>query len=73
MLIENVLRLSTMWQITFKTAWFPFQNYLQTMQTKLSPSLRHMSPVPTEPHMEPESTNTTLTQIPEVWMDNTRF
>lgn len=43
------------------------QNYFQTIQSKLSPSLRNMTPVPTEPHhTEPESTNTTLTQIPEV-------
>ncbi|XP_052810850.1 transmembrane protein 198-like [Mya arenaria] len=43
------------------------QNYIQTMQTKLSPSLHRMTPVPTEPGLgEPESTNTTLTQIPEV-------
>ncbi|KAL4222568.1 hypothetical protein ACF0H5_018607 [Mactra antiquata] len=46
------------------------QNYIQSIQSKLSPSLRRMTPVPTEPlpeqHTEPESTNTTLTQIPEV-------
>lgn len=43
------------------------QNYIQNIQNKLSPSLRNMTPVPTEPqtevHTEPESTNTTLTQI----------
>lgn len=46
------------------------QNYIQSIQSKLSPSLRNMTPVPTEPQAdpqtEPESTNTTLTQIPEV-------
>lgn len=43
------------------------QNYIQTIQNKLSPSLRNMTPVPqTDPQTEPESTNTTLTQVPEV-------
>ncbi|KAH3715191.1 transmembrane protein 198-like isoform X2 [Dreissena polymorpha] len=42
------------------------QNYFQTVQSKLSPSLRRMTPVPTDAALEPESTNTTLTQIPEV-------
>lgn len=43
------------------------QNYIQSIQSKLSPSLRNMTPVPqADPQTELESTNTTLTQVPEV-------